>query len=93
MFSPFIPLSRAQAPRSEEAALEKRAGTLMLVGLGPMSRPGFVIRATDAGLDVTNHTGRDLPFDPAYILADVQRVDQLARAIARRLAETTDVRT
>jgi len=63
----------AQSARFE-AVLEKRDGTLMLVGLGPMSRPGFVIRATDDGLDVTNRMGRELPFDPAHILADVQRV-------------------
>lgn len=57
-----------------EAVLEKRAGSLLLVGLGPMSRPGFVIRATDTGVELTNRTGRALPFDPAHVLADVQRV-------------------
>src|SRR5262249_5177429 len=38
-----------------DAALQKRAGELMLVGLSPLGLPGFVLRLrADASLDVEN---------------------------------------
>jgi hypothetical protein len=55
--------------------LQKRAGELILVGLSPLGQPGFVLRLREQGaLEVENRSGRDLPFEPGYVLADVQRV-------------------
>lgn len=61
--------------QSFEAVLQKHHGELTLLGLSPMGLPGFVLtlRATGA-IDVQNRMGRELPFEPAYVLADVQRV-------------------
>jgi len=61
--------------QSFDAVLQKRAGELILVGLSPMGQPGFVLRLREHGaLEVENRTGQDLPFEPGYVLADVQRV-------------------
>jgi hypothetical protein len=57
-----------------DAVLEKRAGVLLLVGLDPLARPGFVLRAEAGTIEVSNRSGRPLPFDPAHVIADVQRV-------------------
>ncbi len=57
-----------------EAVLQKEADALLLVGLGPMGRVGFRISLEDEALGFENHSGRTLPFSPAYILADVQRI-------------------
>lgn len=39
-----------------------------------MDTPGFVFRVDDAGkLSVENHTGQPIPFDPRFVLLDVQR--------------------
>ncbi|HET8932373.1 MAG TPA: DUF3261 domain-containing protein [Polyangiales bacterium] len=61
--------------QSFEAVLQKRGGELMLVGLSPLGLPGFVFRLNEAReLSVENRTGQGLPFEPAYVVADVQRV-------------------
>jgi hypothetical protein len=61
--------------RSFDAVVQKQKGELLLVGLSPMGLPGFIIRLHENGkIDVENHTGRELPFRPEYILADVERV-------------------
>jgi hypothetical protein len=60
---------------SFDAVLQKRAGELILVGLSPLGMPGFVLRLReDRSIGVENHTGRALPFEPSYVLADVERV-------------------
>lgn len=60
---------------SFDAVLQKRAGELTLVGLSPLGLPGFVFRLSERGqLHVENRTGKALPFEPAYVVADVQRV-------------------
>lgn len=60
---------------SFDAVLQKRAGELILVGLSPLGLPGFVLHLrADRSIDVENHTGKDLPFEPSYVLADVERV-------------------
>lgn len=60
---------------SFEAVLLNRDGALTLVGLSPMGLPGFVITLTaDGRVDMDNRSGQSLPFEPSYILADVQRV-------------------
>jgi len=61
--------------RSFDAVLQKRAGELVLLGLNPMGMPGFVLRLREGGaIQVENRTGHELPFQPEYILADVERV-------------------
>lgn len=61
--------------QSFEAVLQKRAGELLLVGLSPLGLPGFVFRLNQSReLSVENRTGQALPFEPAYVVADVQRV-------------------
>ena len=61
--------------QSFDAVLQKRDRELILVGLSPLGLPGFVLRLRESGvLDVENRTGKSLPFEPAYVLADVQRV-------------------
>jgi hypothetical protein len=57
-----------------EAVLQKEADVLLLVGLGPTGRIGFRISLEDEALEFENQSGRTLPFSPAYILADVQRI-------------------
>ena len=60
---------------SFEAVLLHRDGALTLVGLSPMGLPGFVITlSADAKVEMDNRSGQSLPFEPSYILADVQRV-------------------
>lgn len=63
----------AQAARFD-AVLEKKGPVLLLVGLDPLARPGFVLRAEADSIAVSNRSGRALPFEPAHMLADVQRV-------------------
>src|ERR1700712_2240085 len=61
--------------QSFDAVLQKRAGELTLVGLSPLGLPGFVFRLNEAReLAVENRSGQKLPFEPAYVVADVQRV-------------------
>lgn len=58
-----------------EAVLQKQKGELTLLGLSPMGLPGFVLTLReDLSIGVENRMGTDLPFEPAYILADVERV-------------------
>jgi hypothetical protein len=57
-----------------DAALEKRDGELRLVGLGPMATVAFALTLTERGLDFDNRSGREVPFRPDYIVADIQRV-------------------
>jgi hypothetical protein len=60
---------------SFDAVLQKREGELILVGLSPLGLPGFVLRLNESGaLNVENRTDQALPFEPAYVVADVQRV-------------------
>lgn len=59
---------------SFDAAFQKQNDTLLLVGLGPMHRIGFELRLEGGVVQFVNHTGREMPFRPEDILADVQRV-------------------
>jgi hypothetical protein len=61
--------------QSFDAVLQKRAGELILLGLSPLGVPGFVLHLRETGaVEVDNHTGQPLPFEPHYVIADVQRV-------------------
>jgi hypothetical protein len=57
-----------------EAVLQKRGSELLLLGLGPMNTVGFSLKLDDRGVTFENRTGRELPFLPERILADVQHV-------------------
>ncbi|MFO0690673.1 MAG: DUF3261 domain-containing protein [Myxococcota bacterium] len=67
-----------------DAVLQRRPGELALIGLGPMNLVGFRLALVAVGeavageggsrIEFENRSGRPLPFAPAHILADVQRV-------------------
>lgn len=67
---------------SFDAVLQRRPGELSLLGLGPMNLVGFRLALLSAApgtggadrLEFENRSGRELPFTPTHILADVQRV-------------------
>lgn len=60
--------------RSFDAVLSKEGPNLLLIGLGPMDTPGFVLRVNgDGELSVENNTGQEMPFDAKFVLLDVQR--------------------
>jgi hypothetical protein len=64
-----------EGKESFEAVLQKRGGELLLLGLSPMGLPGFVLTLREDGsIAFDNRTDTELPFPPAFILADVQRV-------------------
>ncbi|MET0388827.1 MAG: DUF3261 domain-containing protein [Polyangiales bacterium] len=57
-----------------DAVLQKRGAELMMVGLSPLGLPGFVLSLRESGeIEVVNRTGRKLPFEPRYVIADIQR--------------------
>ena len=62
--------------RSEsfDAVLQMDGEELMLMGLGPLGRPGFIATLRASGLTFDNRSGRSLPFAPEHIMADVQKV-------------------
>ena len=61
--------------QSFDAVLQKQKDELLLLGLSPLGLPGFVLRLPEHGaLQVENRTGQELPFEPGYVMADVQRV-------------------
>ena len=63
-----------QGTHTFDAVLTKTGDELVLLGLGPMDTPGFVLTLNANGeVDVENRTGRDMPFDARYVLLDVQR--------------------
>lgn len=57
-----------------EAALQRRGDALLLLGFGPMKQVGFELWLKDGSVRFENRTGREVPFRPEDILADVQRV-------------------
>lgn len=61
--------------QSFEAVLQKRDGELSMLGLSALGQPGFVLTLHEDGvLDVKNRMGQPLPFEPSYVMADVERV-------------------
>lgn len=61
-------------PRSFDAVLSKTEGEIMLIGLGPMKSPGFIVRFDGEDVEFENRTKQEVPIDPGYIMLDVQRV-------------------
>jgi len=57
-----------------EAVLQKKPGELVLVGLTPFGSRAFLLRQTNAGVELTKYVSRELPFAPTFILLDVHRV-------------------
>ena len=64
----------ADREESFDAVLQKRGDVLLLLGLGPMNTVGFKLTLDRDGVSFENFSGRELPFRPERILADVQRV-------------------
>lgn len=61
--------------RSFAAVMSKADGKLRLIGLDPMGRPGFVLEHADGErVRVESHPSVQFPFDPQFILLDIQRV-------------------
>lgn len=60
--------------RGFDAVLSKVGDELLLVGLSPMKTPGFVLRWAGGTLELDNRSPETLPFEPRYIMLDVQRV-------------------
>lgn len=60
--------------RGFDAVLSKSEEELILVGLGPMKIPGFFTRLKDGEVTFENRAPEELPFDPRYMILDVQRV-------------------
>lgn len=57
-----------------DAVFQKRGDELLLLGLGPMNSVGFTLTLDAEGVRFENRSGREMPFEPERILADVQRV-------------------
>lgn len=60
--------------QSFEAVLQQAAGVLTIVAISPIGQPGFVVTWDGETAGMENHTGRELPFPPEFMIADVQRV-------------------
>ncbi|MEM9457065.1 MAG: DUF3261 domain-containing protein [Myxococcota bacterium] len=60
--------------QSFEAVLSKTDHELLLVGLSPMKTPGFIVRLTNGEVELENRSPQEVPFDPRYIMLDIQRV-------------------
>lgn len=68
-----VEITWGDTSRSFRAVLQKRGATLELIMLGPMEQP--VVRVFQHGEEVgmERMIQRALPFEPEYILADVQK--------------------
>lgn len=64
------------ADRSEsfDAVLQMHDDRLVLLGLGPMGSPVFVVALSESEVTVDNRTGRRMPFPAEHIIADIQKV-------------------
>jgi len=59
--------------RTFDTVLRRQESSLAVHGLTPEGSVGFAIVLEDGGIEVTNHTGDELPIPPRLILLDVQR--------------------
>lgn len=57
-----------------EAIVQKQGNTLLVLTLTPYGSRAFAITQTGQDVTVEKFISRDLPFDPRFILLDVQRV-------------------
>jgi hypothetical protein len=56
-----------------DAVLQKQGDTLLLLCLTPLQSVAFQLRQTGTEVWFENRTGHEMPFDPRYILQDIQR--------------------
>ncbi len=54
--------------------MQKQGDVLTIVGLSPVSGPGFVLVLQDGRVTLTNQSGMEVPFPPRFVVLDVQRV-------------------
>jgi hypothetical protein len=59
---------------SFEAVLQKKGGTLTMIGLTPYGGRAFVLQQTGGDVQFTKYIPQELPFAPTFILLDVHRV-------------------
>ena len=59
--------------RGFDAALQRRGGSLVVVGLSPMGSVGFSVTQGPDGVVVVNHIPDQMVIPPHFILLDVQR--------------------
>ena len=60
-------------PHGFDAVLQRRGSALTVLGLSSTGSTGFAFVLSDGEIEVTNHTGDELPIPPRFILLDVQR--------------------
>lgn len=68
-----VTASWGDGSESFDAVLQMDGEELILMGLGPMGRPGFIATLGASGLRFENRSGRSLPFAAEHIMADVQK--------------------
>ena len=59
---------------SFEAVLQKKGGTLTMIGLTPYGGRAFLLQQTGGDVQFTKYIPQELPFAPTFILLDVHRV-------------------
>jgi hypothetical protein len=59
---------------SFSAVLQKRAGTLTLIGMTPFGSKAFVIEQVGTEVKFTSYLPQEVPFPPRYVLFDIHRV-------------------
>jgi len=68
---------KAMSPKgggSFEAVLQKKPGTLTLVGLTPYGSRAFLLQQTKGDVQFTKYIPREMPFPPTFMLLDIHRV-------------------
>lgn len=60
--------------RGFDAAVQKQGDRLTVIGLSPVSGPGFVLVLEHGAVTLTNQAGMEVPFPPRFVILDVQRV-------------------
>lgn len=60
--------------RSFDAALQKQADVLTVLGLSPTGAVGFAVLQRGVAIEVQNRSGEPWPFPARFVLLDVQRV-------------------
>lgn len=60
--------------RGFDAAVQKQGDRLTVIGLSPVSGPGFVLVLEHGTVTLTNQAGMEVPFPPRFVILDVQRV-------------------
>jgi hypothetical protein len=60
--------------QSFEAVVQQVDGVLTILALSRSGQTGFVVTYDGADVSIENHTDRELPFPPEFMVGDVQRV-------------------